>query len=119
MNKLANEDLMMLLLVAIIGVLGGCGSASFQVLSRRKFTAFIFFAYAMLGGAVGMMSFLLAVAFNINLTFEQYLLLSGCTGAGSTLLLAVIRIGARIFLRYKGFEIEISVRNKENQDDTV
>lgn len=104
------------ILSIIVGMIGGCGSASFQVLSGRELSIAIFLAYTMLGAAIGAAAFLVITIALPDLAIANTLLMSGAMGAGSTVSVAMVRIIAKIALRWKGFEAEVTFRRCDRDD---
>lgn len=112
-DNLRDFPWLLLILMAIAGMVGGCGSASFQVLSGRQLTIAILGAYAMLGAALGGFSFLVVFVLAQDLQIAHMLIIAAVMGAGSTVTVSVIRMGVRALLKYKGIEVEIRIKGNE------
>lgn len=111
-------DWFLILLATIAGLVGGCGSAAYQVLSGRQLSISIFLAYATLGAVLGAFSFVLLVFLTSTQDVQTVLMFAGLMGMGSTTSVAVIRVGVKAILRAKGIEIDVQVRQTrpEKQD---
>lgn len=104
----------LVILSAIAGMVGGCGSASFQVLSGRQLTIAIMGAYATLGAALGITSFL--ITFGIaDLPVDKVLLIAIAMGGFSTATVAGVRVGVKAVLRWRGIEAEITLRRSDDK----
>lgn len=99
------------ILAIIAGMVGGCGAASFQVLSGRQLTIAILLAYAMLGAALGAASFLILLITAPSLSIAHQMLIAGSMGAGSTMTVAAVRYGVRIILKSRGVEVDVRFRD--------
>lgn len=99
------------ILAIIAGMVGGCGAASFQVLSGRQLTIAVLLAYAMLGAALGAASFLIVLILAPELSVAHSLLMAGSMGAGSTMTVAAVRYGVRVVLKARGIEVDVRFRD--------
>lgn len=113
MDDWKNFPWVVLLVSVIAGMVGGCGAASFQVLTGRQLSVAIFAAYATLGMALGGLALLITIITAPSLGLVHVMLMSGLFGAGSTSVIAAVRYGARVILGYKGLTVEIVVRRKD------
>lgn len=107
----------LLTLMSIAGMVGGCGSASFQVLSGRQLTVAILLAYAMLGATLGAFSALIIFVMAPSLGPANMLMIGGMMGAGSTVTVSIIRMGVRAILKYKGIEVEVRIKDTQRAGD--
>lgn len=107
----------LVVLAAIAGLIGGCSSASFQVLSGRQLTMAVVAAYGLLGAALGSYSFLAMYAVLPSVPIEQVLLMAGLVSAGGTATVAGLRVGLRFTLKQLGIEAEFVIRRREQRND--
>lgn len=112
-DNLRDFPWLLFVLMAITGMAGGCGSASFQVLSGRQLTVAILLAYATLGAVLGAFSFLVVFVLAPSLSIASMLMVGGIMGAGSTVTVSVVRMGLRAVLRWKGIEVEIRIKDPQ------
>lgn len=114
-DDLRDFPLVLVVLSVIAGMVGGCGAASFQVLTGRQLTTAIMMAYGTLGAALGAASMLVILIMAPQLGVAHTLLIAGVLGAGSTFTVAVVRYGVRIFLKARGIEVEVRFRGKDGK----
>lgn len=117
MDSLKGFDVALAVLAVIAGLIGGCGMASYQVLSGKQFGAYILTAYAILGGCLGFLSFVVVSVVSVPLDANQVILVSGLIGAGGTASIAILRIGITTFLSWKGVDIKVSLHDKKRDCD--
>lgn len=105
-----------LLISIVAGMVGGCGSAAFQILSRRQLSFAIGVAYVTLGGTIGGAAMLILFIFAAELGIDKIMLISMALGAFASVAVAGIRLGARVILRWRNFEAEIVMRRLDAGD---
>ena len=107
-------DLFLMILAIIAGMLGGCGAASYHVLSGRQLSTTIVLAYMTLGGTLGALAFLVIAAFFPETEVNRLLLAAGLLGAGSTTTVFMLRMMIGLMLRRKGLTINVQLSRIED-----
>lgn len=105
----------MLLIAVIAGLVGGCGAASYQVLTGRQLSVAITIAYISLGSCLGALAFIVAFMLTDNQSVESIIMIAGLIGGGGTIFIAGIRMGIQAILRWKGIELTVNVKRTEKQ----
>lgn len=103
----------MLLIAIIAGLVGGCGAASYQVLSGRKLSIAISLAYITLGASLGGLAFVVAFMLTDNQNVESIIVIAGLIGGGGTVFIAGIRMGIQAILKWKGIELTVNVKRSD------
>lgn len=119
-NNITVTTLIIYIVSALSGCLGGVATASIYSLRGRPITAILIISYGILGIVLGVSSAAyISIFSDIDFSIDQIIMLSIITGLCGTATIAGTNLSFKWILRQMGLEIELKVSqcDKKNKNE--
>ncbi len=103
-------------IAAVTGLVGGCTAASHQLLRGKNLKLAVVWAYGIVGVFFGMLFLAHSNYLGVHMQLDQLIASCLISGFGGSVMLASSNFTMRWALKRMGIEVQLTVKNKANND---